>query len=246
MDFYEFRCYLCIIMDKELIIFDLDGTLLDTIGDLAASVEHCLGIHGFPRHPELEYKKMVGHGIRNLVSAALPEEHRQDAFVDCFLQEFLDRYLNNINICTTPYPGITEVLETLQSKGYSLAIASNKIQEGVDKLMGLFFPDIHFAGVLGQRAGHPLKPDAGVIHLLMEKAGVSAQNTTMVGDSATDIRTARNAGVRSVAVSWGFRPLEDLAGADAIAGNAGELLSILLKPRAGKVQLGEMTGATYY
>ena len=210
-------------MNGKLVIFDLDGTLLNTIGDLAHAANHCLESHGLPCHDELEYKRMAGHGMRHLVTAALPEKHREPHFIDGFLSEFLEYYLENIDRRTFPYPGIPELLESLQDEGFSIAVASNKIQDGAEKLMKRFFPDIRFSGIMGNRAGLPLKPDAAVVRLLMDKAAVSPEAAIMVGDSPTDIQTARNAGIDCIAVSWGFRSYDELSGAGAIVGTAGEL-----------------------
>lgn len=212
---------------KKLVIFDLDGTLLNTIGDLSEAANHVLAAHALPGHTRAEFETFVGRGMRNLIKAALPEDRRSDGFIDSALAEFLDYYLSHIDGHTFPYPGMPELLSELQDRGYLLAVASNKVQAGAEALIAGFFPDIDFVGVLGNHPGCPLKPDAAVINMLMRKAGTDAAATTMVGDSAIDIATARNAGVRSVAVSWGFRPREDLAGADVICNDAGELLATI-------------------
>lgn len=212
---------------KKLVIFDLDGTLLNTIGDLSEAANHVLEAHALPTHTHAEFKTFVGRGMRNLIKAALPEDRRSDDFIDAALAEFLDYYLLHIDKYTVPYPGMPGLLSELQGRGYLLAVASNKVQAGAETLIAGFFPDINFVGVLGNRPGCPLKPDAAVVNLLMQEAGVDAASTTMVGDSATDVATARNAGVRSVAVSWGFRPREDLAGADVICDDAEGLLAAL-------------------
>lgn len=211
-------------MDK-LIIFDLDGTLLDTIADLGGGVNHTLEAHGFPTHTLPEYKMMVGHGMRNLVTAAMPESERNEAFIDTFLKEFLGYYLEHIDIATRPYPGIVELVDQLDAEGFKLAVASNKIQPGTERLIGKFFPGIPFVAVCGNSPLYPLKPDAALVRYIMDKAGVNEKDTIIVGDSGTDIKTARNAGAHVIAVSWGFRPVEALADADIIANTAGEVLA---------------------
>lgn len=215
-------------MMKRLVIFDLDGTLLNTIGDLAEAANHVLQARSLPLHTLPEFKTMVGRGMRNLIKAALPEDKRSDDFIDSSLAEFLDFYLSHIDAHTVPYPGVPELLEELQNRGVLLAVASNKVQAGAESLIKEFFPAVNFVGVLGNSPAYPLKPDAAVVNLLMRRAGVEAGETTMVGDSATDIATARAAGVRSVAVSWGFRPLPDLAGADVICSTSDSLLKTLI------------------
>ena len=136
-------------------------------------------------------------------------------------------YSTHIADHSRPYPGIVELLSALSAEGRLLAVASNKFQSGVEKLISHFFPLIPFVSVRGGRPDCPLKPDPTIVLRIMEQAGVTALNTLMVGDSGTDISTAEAAGIRSVAVSWGFRP-ECVAKADFSAGSAQELQEVLL------------------
>ena len=216
-------------MKNDLIaIFDLDGTLIDTIGDLAAAVENALSRNGFPGHTVEEYRKMVGHGIRNLVTRALPEGVSEET-IDTVLRDFVEYYTAHIDVLSRPYPGIHGLLQDLTSAGVKLAVTSNKFQAGTQTLIATFFPDVEIAAVLGGRDDLPLKPDAAVIDLAREMAGAGpGSRVVMVGDSATDIRTAANAGVDSIAVSWGFRPREELLAAGAIADDAEQLAALLL------------------
>ena len=212
----------------KLAIFDLDGTLIDTIEDLGTAVNHALGLRGLALHSMAEYKDMVGHGVRNLVKDALAGSlgrQPEDALVDSALADFVDYYVAHIDVHTRPYPGIQALLSKLQGKGLKLAVASNKFQEGAEKLVKEFFPDIRFVAVLGNSPELPLKPDAAVVHLVLDKAGVSREEAVFVGDSATDMKTAANGGVRSIGVSWGFRPRTDLeqSGAMDIADSAEQL-----------------------
>ena len=212
----------------KLAIFDLDGTLIDTIEDLGTAVNHALGLRGLALHSMAEYKDMVGHGVRNLVKDALAGSlgrQPEDAFVDSALADFVDYYVAHIDVHTRPYPGIQALLSKLQCKGLKLAVASNKFQEGAEKLVKEFFPDIRFVAVLGNSPELPLKPDAAVVQLVLDKAGVSREEAVFVGDSATDMKTAANGGVRSIGVSWGFRPRTDLeqSGAMDIADSAEQL-----------------------
>ena len=210
--------------DNFVIIFDLDGTLIDTIGDLSAAVEHALSIKGYPGHTEDEYRRMVGHGIRNLVTQALPDGV-SDEVIDSILKDFVEYYTTHIDVRSRPYPGIHGLLQELTSEGVRLAVASNKFQAGTEMLMRRFFPDIPFVRILGNAPGLPLKPDAEVVRLAMEAAG--STKAVMVGDSATDIKTAHNAGIPAIAVTWGFRPRADFGQAEAIADTVGELRELL-------------------
>ena len=203
-------------MDWKLVIFDLDGTLLDTIGDLGAAVDHAMELRGFPTHTVEEYKTMVGHGVRNLVAMALPEEHRDEATVDAALSDFRKWYESHIDVLTRPFPGIPELLRDLDGRGVKLAVASNKFQEGADVLIKEFFPDIRFVAVLGDRPGQPLKPDAAVVRSILRIAGFApGSRAVMVGDSGTDIRTALAGGIAAIGVAWGYRPADALAAAFA-------------------------------
>ena len=208
----------------KLAILDLDGTLIDTIEDLGTAVNHALGLRGLPQHSIAQYRDMVGHGIRQLVINALGPA-AGDPLTDEVLADFVDYYVAHIDVHSRPYPGMQQLLADLQKKGIRLSVASNKFQQGTEKLVREFFPDIHFVAVLGNSPELPLKPDAAVVQLIMEKAGVSREETVFVGDSATDMKTAANGGVRSIGVSWGFRPRTDLqeSGAMDIADSAEEL-----------------------
>jgi phosphoglycolate phosphatase len=209
---------------EKLVIFDLDGTLLNTIADLGNAANHTLAELGLPQHTLDEYRLMVGNGMRKLIMRALPDDKAaDDAFVDSTLARFLEYYAEHIDVYTTPYPGITELISALSTGGYKLAVASNKIQAGAERLIEKFFPGIDFVAVMGNSPKYPLKPDAAVVEYIMNKAGTDRANTIMVGDSGTDIQTARNAGIPIIAVSWGFRPRHELTSADFIADSADQL-----------------------
>ena len=218
-------------MENQLIIFDLDGTLLNTIGDLAVGCDHMLSLRGLPTHSYEEYCTFVGNGIMRLVERALPEELRTEEYVKAARRDFVEFYIDNIDNHTVPYEGMVELVEQLQTKGAKLAVASNKFQAGTEKLIRKFFPTIEWVEICGNREGVPLKPDTALVDMIIEKAGVERKNCTMVGDSAVDIHTARNATIRSVGVSWGFRSREELeqAGADHITDTVEELTTLLLK-----------------
>ena len=303
-------------MDNPLVIFDLDGTLIDTIGDLSAAVEHALSEGGYPGHSVGEYRAMVGHGIRNLVTRALPEGSSEEV-IDLTLSRFLEYYTSHIDVLSRPYPGIPELLRDLSDSGVKLAVTSNKFQAGTEALIRRFFPGIPFAKILGNAPGLPLKPDPEVVRLAIAAASVDAAGvdaasvpqrevsdgagsppdlgrvhsrfalrfrsglaaaeygrwpvaqpvqkgtmtpdteearsipttiypdrarsagrrnralpprvaTVLVGDSATDIRTARNAGIGAIGVSWGFRPRADLAEADVVVDTVDQLREVLI------------------
>ena len=217
-------------MKWDLAVFDLDGTLIDTIQDLGTAVDAAMAANSLPLHTLGEYRMMVGHGVKNLVRTAMPERCREDeALFESCLAAFFTYYTAHITVHSRPYPGIHGLLLDLRSAGIRIAVASNKFQEGTQTLISTFFPDVEFAAVLGGRDDLPLKPDAAVIDLAREMAGAGpGSRVVMVGDSATDIRTAANAGVDSIAVSWGFRPREELLAAGAIADDAEQLAALLL------------------
>ena len=213
---------------NKLVILDLDGTLLNTIDDLGTAANHTLAELGLPQHTLDEYRLMVGNGMRKLIMRALPQDKASDdAFVDSTLKKFLEYYADHIDVYTKPYPGIPELISTLSTRGYKLAVASNKIQAGAEKLIEKFFPGIPFTAVMGNSPLYPLKPDAAVVEYIIDKAGTDRAHTVMVGDSGTDIQTARNAGIPIIAVSWGFRPRHELTSADYIADSTDALGSFL-------------------
>lgn len=203
---------------KKLILWDLDGTLINTLEDLAAAVDYALELRGLPAHSIEEYRKMVGHGVRNLVKHALEASIPSaangltDAYIDSALADFREYYESHIDVYTRPYPGIPELLTKLNAAGVKVAVASNKFQEGTEKLIREFFPDIPFVSILGNRAGYPLKPDPEIVQEVLAKSGVSPEDAMMVGDSPTDMKTALNGGIDALAVTWGYRTIEELAG----------------------------------
>lgn len=212
-----------------LVLFDLDGTLLDTLADLQHAVNHALALRRHPQHSLEACRKMVGHGVRNLVQRALPEPFRGDErYVDTCLASFKAYYTAHIDDYTRPYPGMQELLSELSRAGIKLAVVSNKFQEGTLHLIREFFPEVSFSAILGNRPGAPLKPDPAIVEEALAKAGVTRERAVLVGDSPTDIHTAANAGIAAVAVTWGYRTPEDLAGARLVH-SVPELRDFLLK-----------------
>jgi len=198
-------------MKYKLVIFDLDGTLLDTLDDLSAAVNHAMQLRGFPQHTRDEYMKMVGHGARNLMRQALPEGHKGDDMVEAAYNDFRAYYTAHIDVHTQPFPGIQNLLTMLHQESVMLAVASNKFQEGTEHLIKEFFPEIPFVAVLGNRPDFPYKPSPEIVEEVLNKAGVKREESVMVGDSDTDMETAVNGGIEGIAVSWGYRNVKDLA-----------------------------------
>ncbi len=217
-------------MQNKLIIFDLDGTLLNTIGDLAAGCDHMLQLRNLPTHTFEDYCSFVGNGIMRLVERALPAELRTTEYVAAARRDFVDYYIDHIDLHTQPYEGMTELVQELYRSGAKLAVASNKFQAGTEKLIKKFFPEIEFVMICGNREGVPLKPDTALVDLILNVAGVERTKCVMVGDSAVDILTAQRANIHSVGVSWGFRSRTELqeAGAEYIADNVEQLRDIIL------------------
>ena len=214
---------------KKMVVFDLDGTLLNTIADLAAATNHALATNGYPQHATEEYRFFVGNGINKLFERALPEGEKTDANILKIRQSFIPYYDVHCTDLTQPYPGIPELLHTLQQKGIQMAVASNKYHRATEKLILRFFPDIHFTAILGQREGIPRKPDPQIVHEIIKLANVRTEEVLYVGDSNIDMRTARNAQVDGVGVTWGFRPRTELEQEHpfAIIDQASEILSLV-------------------
>ena len=214
-------------MNYKLVLFDLDGTLLDTLDDLSEAVNHALTLRGLPQHTRDEYMTMVGHGVRNLVKAALPEGMQaDDALIDSALADFKAYYTAHIDVHTHPYPGMQALVTRLHEAGVQLAVTSNKFQEGADYLVGKMFPGIPFAAVLGNRPGFPLKPDPEIVGEVLRRTGVRPEDAVLVGDSPTDMKTAANGGIAAIAVTWGYRPMKDFPGVTVVE-SAEELLLLL-------------------
>lgn len=223
---------------NKLAIFDLDGTLLDTIDDLAAAVNHALSLRKLSLHSSEEYRLMVGHGIRNLMIRALTSSTGvapDDYLVDDCLVDFKRYYMEHIDVFSKPYEGICELLDRLDADGWMMAVASNKFQAGTEHLVLSMFPEIPWIAVLGNREGKALKPDPAVVEEILSIAGTKSgklvDNAYFIGDSGTDMKTARNAGLPGIAVTWGFRTREELkaSGADCLVDTPEQLYALLTK-----------------
>ena len=196
---------------KQLAIFDLDGTLLNTIKDLGEAVNFALDKNGFHTHSIASYPFFVGNGVRRLIERSLPEDARkQSTVVETMLRDFKQYYNEHNTDRTQPYDGMPELLHQLQEQGVKLAVASNKYQQATEKIIGHFFADIDWVAVVGQQEGVPVKPDPSIIFMILSQAKVAKQDTLYVGDSGIDMEAARRACVDSVGVTWGFRPVKEL------------------------------------
>lgn len=216
-------------MTKRLAIFDLDGTLLNTIADLATATNQALEACGFPSHPISAYPMFVGNGINKLFERALPCEARTEENVLNIRAHFLPYYDEHNADLSTPYPGIPQLLEHLQAMGMQLAVASNKYQRATEKLIRHYFPPIRFGAIFGQREGVPIKPHPQVVEEILTLIPVNKEEVIYIGDSGVDMQTAHNAGVESIGVTWGFRPREELVqhSPTYIVDTAEELMGII-------------------
>ncbi len=212
-----------------LIVFDLDGTLINSLEDLADSANHVLELHGFPIHPVDAYRYFVGDGVRKLIERILPAEERTDTRIEQCKAEFVDYYKIHMEDKTVVYEGITELLKALKTRGLKIAVATNKVHVAVEPLMAKYFPNIRFDSMIGQREGIPVKPAPQIMYDILNETGCQPSDTLHIGDTATDMQLAQNAGVTPVGVLWGYRPLEELqeAGAKFIISRPEELLGLV-------------------
>ena len=218
-----------------LLIFDLDGTLLNTIADLGTACNHALQALGYPTHSIEEYPHLVGNGVNKLIERALPaaaktSEEQMHALILQMRAEFIPFYnAHNLDL-TRPYEGITETLQALKASGYRLAVASNKYQEATAKVVAHFFPDT-FDVVFGERVGVERKPNPQIVYDIQQALygdSKALPDTLYIGDSLVDIATARNASLPVAACTWGFVAADELAAAqpDYLLNQPQELISI--------------------
>lgn len=211
------------------IIFDLDGTLIDSLAGITTAMNSVLAEAGYPIHQADDYRHMVGDGVSWLITRSLPDGEREPERI----HEFVDRYKLSYEKVwpriTRPFPGIPDTLEALQSRGIPLAILSNKSHDVTLRMVSALLPSISFHSVLGQRVGHPIKPDPTCALNLSRSMGSKAEHTCFVGDSGVDMKTAVNAGMVPVGVDWGMRTRKELeaAGARVVVCQASQLLGLL-------------------
>lgn len=214
---------------KSLVIFDLDGTLLNTIDDLAAACNYALKTLGFPTHGMWVYPSMVGNGVSKLIERALPDDSRSEKNIKDTLEKFKEYYNDHCCDATKPYPGICELVTALTERGINMAVTSNKYQAAVTKIIAHYFPDTNFKAVLGHVDGMPRKPDPSIVFGALFMWPTPKAEVLYVGDSGVDMETARRACVESVGVTWGFRPITELkeAYADHIISTPAQILDLL-------------------
>ena len=216
-------------MSYRAVIFDLDGTLLDTLGDIASSCNNALTKHGFPIHPTDAYRYFVGDGAAMCVKRALPEGNRDDGTVRRCLEAYSEDYGRNWDVRTRPYDGVPEMLDVLKKRGLMLAVLSNKPHEFTQRCVREFFSDETFDIVIGYREPLPLKPDPSGALDIVARLGVEPAEFLYLGDTSVDMKTAVTAGMYPVGALWGFRPLEELreSGARTIVAHPMDILTLL-------------------
>jgi phosphoglycolate phosphatase len=216
-------------IEFQAILFDLDGTLLDTLADIANSTNAALSRLGFPAHPVDAYRYFLGDGMDHLVRRALPEGHRDGETLDKCSKAALDEYTNRWAENTRPYPGIPELLRELERQGVPKVVFSNKpdvfTRQTVEKLL----PDFHFEIVRGAKPSVPVKPDPTVALQIADELGIDPQRFIYIGDTDTDMRTAVSAGMFPAGAIWGFRTTEELSasGAKALLETPQDVLTLL-------------------
>jgi phosphoglycolate phosphatase len=215
------------------LLFDLDGTLLDTVEDIADSMNAALCRMGFPGHPAKAYLHFVGEGIDQLARRALPGTHRDAATVARCVEEMRREYALERLVKTRPYPGVPGLLDRLAADGYRMAIVSNKPDGSTREIVALKLGKWHFDSVVGARPGVPLKPDPASALDVARGLGIPPENFVYVGDSGIDMATARAAGMYPAGALWGFRGADELVahGAATLLGKPGDLPALLSSPR---------------
>lgn len=199
----------------QAVIFDLDGTLLNSLEDLADAANAALEGFGFPRHPVASYRQFVGDGVRVLLRRALPEQERTEQAVTRCLEVFTKEYRQGWNRKSVPYPGILELLGWLRDQGLALAVLSNKPATFIQEIMDYYFADWGFDPVYGASPEFPRKPDPAGVERIADKLGLPPAKMLFMGDSNVDMQTAKNAGAFAVGALWGFRGADELAKAGA-------------------------------
>jgi phosphoglycolate phosphatase len=213
----------------EAILFDLDGTLLDTLDDLADSGNYVLALNGWPTHPTEAYRYFVGNGAATLVRRITPEEARTPDELERAGRIFEERYKAHALDKTRPYDGIAETLSEVKRRGVRIAVTSNKPDESTRHTVSHFFGEGFFDFVIGNRPGKPLKPDPAVAITAMKALGASPERCLFVGDTGIDMKTAKNACCVAIGVTWGFRTREELLenGADRLIDSPEEIIALL-------------------
>ncbi len=212
------------------VLFDLDGTINNTVNDIAASGNYALSKHGFPTHPADSFKLFAGSGTYIMLQRAMPEEHKNDGSVELIIDDYLEHYSVHSMDTTAPYEGIRELIDEVKARGYKMAVVTNKPDAVAKQLLADMFPD-KFDVVIGQIDGMPVKPNPAMPLLAMDELGVKPDECVFVGDSGVDIMTGKNSGAYPIGVLWGFRGREELleCGAKELIEKPCELLDILAR-----------------
>ena len=215
-------------MTIKAVLFDLDGTLLNTLDDIAESANFLLERFGHPTHSVDAYRYFVGNGVENLIKVILPEEARTPETLQSMKKIYLERYGAHSLDKTRPYDGVPEITAELKSMPLKLAVVSNKPDADTKFTVSRTFAEGIFDVVAGGKSGMPLKPDPAIVHDVLGTFGISPAEALMVGDTSVDLLTAQNAGCVSVGVLWGFRPEEVAsAGADFVIAHPRELSELI-------------------
>lgn len=214
-------------MKYKAIIFDLDGTLTDTLEDLFLSVNYALRSCGLPERSLDEVRRFVGNGVRKLMERAVPTNTAPILMEQCF-EQFRAHYMIHCQDHTRLYPGVATLLMTLHAKGYRMAVVSNKLQSGVDELARTFFKGVIDVAI-GEQQGIPRKPEPDMVEAALRQLGVSKEEAIYVGDSDVDLQTASNAGLPCISVLWGFRSRDFLVahGATILAEKPQDVLTLV-------------------
>jgi phosphoglycolate phosphatase len=213
----------------QAVIFDLDGTLLDTLDDLADSMNAALEAMGLPTHPVDAYRYFVGDGAVMLATRALPEDRRDAETVQRAHDLMRAEYKNRWDAKTRPYDGVLELLDALHERGLKLAVLTNKPHDFAELCVQRLLPRERFDAVVGVTPDVPPKPDPTGVRRLTDAWGIPAERIVYLGDTNTDMQTARSAGFHAVGVTWGFRPADELtaAGAQTLIDNPRAVLGLL-------------------
>ena len=211
------------------VIFDLDGTLLNTVGDLTAAGNYVLRLHNYPEHRLEDYYLMTGNGITKLVERMILPEKRTSDYILALRKEFIKYYQLNIHVHSFAYKNIPELLNQLIKRQINICVASNKYQEGTEILMKYYFPNVRFATIVGQQDNYPTKPHPYMVEKILSDTNSKTTECFYAGDTNVDVETAHNANIREIGVTWGFRSKEELcqAGADYLIDDPLEMLDII-------------------
>ena len=215
---------------RQAVLFDLDGTLLDSLGDLAESMNAVLREDQLPTHDLDAFRYFIGDGILALVQRSLPEHLHEEDTLTAYLKRYRDSYAKRWHL-SKPFPGIPEMLDTLQERGVALGVVSNKPDAFTQQCVRELFPQWEWQAVIGQVEHLPPKPDPAGALAMAEQFGIAPEHCWFVGDSDVDMKTGVNAGMNAVGVSWGFRPTEELrkAGAQEVVDSPSQLLTLIAR-----------------